>query len=131
MKSLKTLIPLIFVLAMLFPMALLAQEATPEAGTTLTMLQALELVRAAYGADVVILEVDYDDATDGEAAMACWDFALADGTELCVDALTGEIVLNTPEAEMTPDAEETEDAEDVNDGEADNNDDGEADNNDD
>ncbi len=127
---------LLIVVVMRFPAALLAQEAD---GTDL--LEALAIVQAAYGEEIIILSATHD------ADNACWQFEFADGTAVCVDETTGEIlpgdstdsgaVDDTDEGalEDTNDTEvdDTDDAavEDTGDGAVDDIDDGEVEDNDD
>jgi hypothetical protein len=94
MKSLKFLIPLVFVAILLFPMALFAQDTSDG----VTLLEAVLLVQQRYGSDVFIREVDY------EADEGCWKFHLADGTEFCVDQMTGEFTFDDNSAEATAEA---------------------------
>ena len=106
---------LIIVLLMAVPMAVLAQETTPEPDAPLSLLEATAIVQAEYG-DALILEIQWDAADDDSDESACWKFEFADGTELCVDALTGEITVdddsddsNDDSAEATPEPESTPD----------------------
>jgi uncharacterized membrane protein YkoI len=103
MKSLKIFLPIILLLGLLWPLALLAQDDS----TDLSLEQALANVRAVYG-NVVITEINFDEDGEDEREEACWKFHFVDGTELCVIAATGEIIVD----DDGPDMVATEDLDD-------------------
>ena len=130
MKQLRIVLPLLALVILMIPAIVLAQDVT-EGGVTL--LEALGLVHDAYGDEIIIVKASYNDDD------ACWKFEFEDGTEVCVDEVTGEILVDdspeiTPEPEETPEMEETpepDDDDDMDDVDDDVNDDEDEDVNDD
>ena len=106
MQRLRYVLPIMMAVILLLPSALMAQEVS----STISLLDALAIVQDSYGTDTVVIEASYN------AENACWAFQLEDGTQFCVDEVTGEILLDnsaemTPEPESTPDLEATPDVE--------------------
>lgn len=116
MQSSKVIARWIFVVSLLFPLVLLAQEATPEPEEPLGISEILEIVREAYP-DALIVEIFLDDEDDDTN---CWQVEFADDHEICVDAVTGEITDDADDdaddADATPEPQATNDADDTDDG---------------
>ena len=84
MKQLR-LVLLFVIVVTLFPAVVWAQGDPP--ADIIDLVGALAIVRAAYGEGVIILSATLD------ADNACRQFEFADGTAVCVDETTGEILL--------------------------------------
>src|SRR5688572_21000353 len=106
MKFLKIFAPIVLFFALVWPLALLAQDSTSTPG--LTLEQALANVRTVYG-NVLIIEINFDEDGVSQRREACWKFHFVDGTEVCVIAASGEIIVDdnsTPDVVVTEDLDE-------------------------